>query len=105
MWSTLNPGYRHPMGKVKFKKQYQAVGFGDKPSGKSVEGRRIVALKAAETRRFNQMVQERKEPEEAENSWMARTPRFIAWCFSHMKFRWRMMQSEREHPLGRFSCE
>ena len=78
MWATLSPGYRHPMGKIEFKKQYQPVGFGDKPSGKSVEGRRIAALKAAETRRFNQMVKERKEAEEAENGWIARTLRFVA---------------------------
>jgi hypothetical protein len=74
-------------GAIKFKKQYQPVGFGDKASGKSVEGRRIAALTAAETRRFNQMVKERKEAEEAENDWIARTFRFVTRCFSHLKFR------------------
>jgi hypothetical protein len=38
-----------------------AARFGDKFSGKSVEDRRIAALKAAMTRRFNQMVKERKK--------------------------------------------
>jgi hypothetical protein len=43
------------MSKIKFRKQYKPAGFGDRPSGQTVEG--IAAFKAAETRRFNRMAE------------------------------------------------
>jgi hypothetical protein len=45
--------YGHGMGggKIKFTWQYQPVRFGDKPSRKTVDGKRIAALQAAEDQR------------------------------------------------------
>jgi hypothetical protein len=75
------------MSTIKFKKRYKPVGFGDKPSTRTVEGRRIAAQKAAETREFNRMIKERQEAEKIEHGLQARLLRFVFWCFSHLKFR------------------
>jgi hypothetical protein len=68
--------------RIKFTKQYKPVRFGDLPDGRTVEGRRLAAQRAAETRRFNKMVKEREEAEEADNWWPLRIARFIGGVFS-----------------------
>jgi hypothetical protein len=55
-------------GKIKFTQQYQPVNFGDRPSTKTVDGSRIATIRAAEERRFEQLVRERIE-EEFESRW------------------------------------
>jgi hypothetical protein len=75
------------MGKIKFKRQYAPVKFGDRPSGKTVEGKRIAALRAAESRRSAQMARESAELEKLEYSWTTRFWRWVGWGLSHMKFR------------------
>jgi hypothetical protein len=49
--------------KIRFKRQYKPVGFGDPPGPHTVDGRRRSAIQAAETRRLNRI---RKDQEEAE---------------------------------------
>jgi hypothetical protein len=44
--------------RIKFKKQYKPIGFGDRPSKDTVEGQRNAMADAAETRRYNQMMKE-----------------------------------------------
>jgi hypothetical protein len=68
--------------RVKFTKQYKPVHFGDLPDDRTVEGRRLAARRAAETRRYNQMVREREEHEAAENWWPFRIARFVGGIFS-----------------------
>ena len=41
--------------KIRFKKQYKPIGFGDGPSKDTVEGYRNARAEAAETRRYNRM--------------------------------------------------
>jgi hypothetical protein len=48
-------------GGIKFTRQYQPVNFGDRPSTKTVDSRRIATIRAAEERRFEQIVKERIE--------------------------------------------
>ena len=57
--------YGHGMGesKIKFTRQYQPVNFGDRPSTKTVDGRRIATIRAAEDRRLEQIVRGRIEEE------------------------------------------
>ncbi len=66
------------MGKIKFKRQYQPVKFGDRPSTKTVDGRRIAAIRTAEERRFEQLVRERIEEEFECGSWKRRCWRWVA---------------------------
>jgi hypothetical protein len=72
-------------GEIKFTWQYQPVSFGDRPSTKTVDGRRIATIRAAEERRFEQIVKERIE-EEFESRWR-RLMRNVVWFLSHLKFR------------------
>jgi hypothetical protein len=58
--------------RIKFTKQHKPVRFGDLPGGRTVEGRRLAARRAAETRRYNNVVKETKEAEEAANWWPLR---------------------------------
>jgi len=44
--------------RIKFKKQYKPIGFGDRPSKDTVEGHRNAMAEAAETRRYNRMMKE-----------------------------------------------
>jgi hypothetical protein len=69
--------------RMKFTKQYKPRGFGDLPDGRTVEGRRLAAQRAAETRRFNKMVKEREEAEKAANWWPLRMARFIGGVLQH----------------------
>ena len=71
-------------GKVKFTRRYQPVNFGDLPSTKTVDGRRIAAIRAAEERRFEQLVKERIE-EEFDSRWR-RLMRQVVWFLSHLNF-------------------
>ncbi len=64
----------HGMGNGKIK-------FGDKPSTKTVNGRRIAAVRAAEERRFEQLVRERIE-EEFDSRWR-RLMRHVVGFLSH----------------------
>jgi hypothetical protein len=57
------------------------VKFGDPPSGRTVEGRRAAALKAAETRRFNQMVKERRDAEALEHGFWSKLINRLFWLF------------------------
>jgi hypothetical protein len=75
------------MSTIKFRKQYKPVGFGDAPSTRTVEGKRIAAQKADETRAFNRMAKQREEAEAVDQGLQARFLRFVGWWFSHMKFR------------------
>jgi hypothetical protein len=79
--------YGHDMGKgeINFTRQYQPVNFGDRPSTKAVDSRRIAAIRAAEERRFEQIVRERIE-EEFDSRWR-RLMRHVVWFLSHLKFR------------------
>jgi hypothetical protein len=73
------------MDTIKLNRQYKSIGFGDKPSARTVEGKRIAARKSAETKAFNRMVMERKA--EAECGLWERLLHFLAQRLSHMKFR------------------
>jgi hypothetical protein len=75
------------MSTIKFRKQHKPMGFGDASSTRTVEGKRIAAQKADETRAFNRMVKQREEAEAVDQGLRARLLRFAGWCFSHMKFR------------------
>jgi hypothetical protein len=75
------------MGKIKFKRQYAPIKFGDGPSGKTVDGKRIAALRAAEARRTAQLLNERRETEESECGRKMRLLRWVGWCLSQLKFR------------------
>ena len=44
--------------KIKFKKQYKPIGFGDGPSKDTVEGHRNAMAEAAETCGYNRMMKE-----------------------------------------------
>jgi hypothetical protein len=44
--------------KIRFKKQYKPIGFGDRPRSDTVEAHRNVQAEAAETRRYNEMVKQ-----------------------------------------------
>jgi hypothetical protein len=44
--------------KIRFKKQYKPIGFGDGPSKDRVEGHRNAMAEGAETRRYNRMMKE-----------------------------------------------
>jgi hypothetical protein len=44
--------------KVKFKKQYKPIGFGDRPDPGTVEGHRNRVAEAAETRAYNRRIKE-----------------------------------------------
>jgi len=41
--------------KIRFKKQYKPIGFGDGPDSRTVEGHQAAMQEAAETRRYNRM--------------------------------------------------
>ena len=76
------------MGRIRFKRQYALVKFGDKLSTKTVEGKRIAALRAAESRRIAQMAKESAELEELEfGTRQTRFWRWVLWCLNRMKFR------------------
>ena len=55
-------------GKIKFTRQYQPVNFRDRPLTKTVDGKGIAAIRAAEERRFEQIVRERIA-EEFDSRW------------------------------------
>jgi hypothetical protein len=44
--------------KIKFKKQYKPIGFGDRPDPGTVEGHRNAMAEAAETRAYNRRMKE-----------------------------------------------
>jgi hypothetical protein len=44
--------------KIKFKRQYKPIGFGDRPDPDTVEGHLIAEAEAAETRRYNRRIKE-----------------------------------------------
>ena len=44
--------------KIKFKKQYKPIRFGDRPDPDTVEGHRNRMAEAAETRRYNRRMKE-----------------------------------------------
>jgi hypothetical protein len=44
--------------KIKFKKQYKPIKFGDRPDPGTVEGHRNAMAEAAETRRYNKRMKE-----------------------------------------------
>ena len=44
--------------KIRFKRQYKPIRFGDGPSRDTVEGHRNAMAEAAETRRYNRMMKE-----------------------------------------------
>jgi hypothetical protein len=44
--------------KIRFKKQYKPIGFGDGPDSRTVEGHQAAMQEAAETRRYNRMMKE-----------------------------------------------
>ena len=44
--------------KIKFKKQYKPIGFGDRPDPGTVEGHRHAMAEAAETRAYNRRMKE-----------------------------------------------
>jgi hypothetical protein len=43
---------------IRFKKQYEPIGFGDRPDSGTVEGHRNAMDEAAETRRYNRRMKE-----------------------------------------------
>ena len=51
--------------KIKFKKQYKPIGFGDGPSKDTVEGHRNAMAEAAETCGYNRMMKELAAQDEA----------------------------------------
>jgi hypothetical protein len=38
--------------KIRFKRQYKPIGFGDPPGSRTVEGKRLAAMKAAKKHRL-----------------------------------------------------
>jgi hypothetical protein len=66
------------MSTIKFRKQYKPVGFGDAPSARTAEGKRIAAQKAAETRAFNRIVKDRQEAEAMDQGLQARLLRLVS---------------------------
>ena len=51
--------------KIKCKKQYKPIGFGDTPDPDTVEGHLHAEAEAAETRRYNQRMKELAAEDEA----------------------------------------
>jgi hypothetical protein len=50
--------------KIKFKKQYKPIDFGDKPNPGTIEGHRNTLAEAAETRRYNRRMKELEAEDE-----------------------------------------
>jgi hypothetical protein len=63
------------------------LGFGDPPDSRTVEGKRLAAMKAAETRRLKPIQKDHEEFEQDRNSWPARLGEFLDWWSTHLKFR------------------
>ena len=51
--------------KIKFKKQYKPIGFGDRPNPDTVEGHLNAMAEAAETRQYNRRMKELEAQDEA----------------------------------------
>jgi hypothetical protein len=52
-----------------------------------VEGKRLAAMKAAETRRLKPTQKDHEQFEQDRNSWLARLGEFLDWWSTHLKFR------------------
>jgi hypothetical protein len=53
--------------KIRFKRQYKPVGFGDRPDSRAVDGMRLAAQRRAETRRFNRLQKDYQQFQQDEN--------------------------------------
>ena len=58
---------------------HKPVKFGDRPSGKTVEGRKVAARKAVETRRLNRLMKDRQEEERLDRHWGTRLLNALGW--------------------------
>jgi len=56
---------------MSFKRQYKPIGFGDPPDSRTVEGKRLAAMKAAETRRLKPIQRDHEEFEQDRSWWLA----------------------------------
>jgi hypothetical protein len=73
--------------KIRFKRQYKPVGFGDPPDPRTVDGKRRWAVQAAETRRLNRIRSDAEDEQQHRGHWLVRLSDFLAWGLTHMKFR------------------
>jgi hypothetical protein len=73
--------------KIRFKRQYKPTGFGDAPDPRTVDGRRLSAMRASETRRLNRIRQDHEVLEPWWGSWFVRFSAFLARGFARMNFR------------------
>ncbi len=53
--------------KIRFKRQYKPVSFGDPPDPRTVDGMRLSAQQRAENRRFNRIQKDHEQFEQDEN--------------------------------------
>ena len=65
--------------RIRFKKQYKLIRFGDGPSKGTVEGHRNAMAEAAETRRYNRMVKELKAEKASRRGLLSRVLGFFRW--------------------------
>jgi len=64
--------------KIRFKKQYKPIGFGDRPDPGTVEGHRNAMREAADTRDFNRRTKELNENRQVQRTGlMSRLRRFL----------------------------
>jgi hypothetical protein len=65
--------------KIKFKKQYKPIGFGDSPDPGTVEGHRAAMAEAAETRAYNRRMKELAAEDAAKKrGFMSKVMRFFS---------------------------
>ena len=63
--------------KIKFKKQYKPIGFGDRPSKDTVEDHRNATADAAETRRYNRMMKQLEAEKASKRGLLSRVMGFF----------------------------
>ena len=73
--------------KIRFKRQYKPVGFGNPPCAGTVDGKRLSAIRAGETRRLSRLQRDLELKGPPYDWWLVRFRAFLAWGLTHMKFR------------------
>lgn len=65
--------------KIKFKKQYKPIKFGDRPDPGTLEGHRNAMIEAADTRRYNRRMKELAAEDAAKKGgFMSKMMRFFS---------------------------
>jgi hypothetical protein len=77
--STIPDEINRVPEKIRFKKQYKPIGFGDGPNRDTVEGQRNAQAEAAETRRYNQAMKELEAEKASRRGLLARVLGFSGW--------------------------